>query len=80
MGTEVMAVLNLQKKWLDKNDQVRFQVLMAASMKMAVFWVVVMITLMMEAAGTSEMSVNFYQTTLCSNIEDSHLKMTILYN
>jgi hypothetical protein len=32
-----------------------------------------MITLMMEAARTSEMSVNFYLTTWCYNPEDSHL-------
>jgi hypothetical protein len=31
------------------------------------------ITLMMEAASTSEMSVNFYQTTWRNNLEDSHL-------
>jgi hypothetical protein len=31
------------------------------------------ITLVMEAASTSEMSVNFYQTTWRSNPEDSHL-------
>jgi hypothetical protein len=47
---------------------------MAMSMKMAVFWVVlpyslIEIALMMEAAGTSEMSVNFYQTTQCYNPE-----------
>jgi hypothetical protein len=30
------------------------------------------IALMMEAAGTSEMSVNFYQTTWHSNPEESH--------
>jgi hypothetical protein len=29
--------------------------------------------LMMEAASTSEMSVNFYQTTRRNNPEDSHL-------
>jgi hypothetical protein len=56
---------------------VRFEVLVAASMKMAVFWVVVppssgLIALMMEAARTSEMSVNFYQTTWHNNPEDSH--------
>jgi hypothetical protein len=28
---------------------------------------------MMEAASTSEMSVNFYQTTRRNNAEDSHL-------
>jgi hypothetical protein len=31
------------------------------------------ITLMMEAASTSETSVNFYQTTQRNNPEDSHL-------
>jgi hypothetical protein len=57
-------------------------------LKMAVFWVVApcrlvevfsevlaafIIALMMEAASTSEMSVNFYQTTQRYNPEDSHL-------
>jgi hypothetical protein len=32
------------------------------------------IALMMEAASTSEMSENFYQTTRRDNLEDSHLK------
>jgi hypothetical protein len=32
-----------------------------------------LITLMMEAASTSEMSVNFYHTTWHNNPEDSHL-------
>jgi hypothetical protein len=32
-----------------------------------------MISLMTEAANTSETSVNFYQTTRCNNPEDSHL-------
>jgi hypothetical protein len=44
--------------------------------KMAVFWVVVyllLITLMMEAARTSETLLNFYQTTWRYNPEDSHL-------
>jgi hypothetical protein len=31
-----------------------------------------MIALMMEAASTSETSVNFYQTTRRNNLEDSH--------
>jgi hypothetical protein len=55
---------------------------MAASMKMAVFWVVVpcslvvyqyfgYIALMMEAASNSEMSTYFYQTTWRNNPEDS---------
>jgi hypothetical protein len=33
----------------------------------------VVITLMMEAARTSEILVNFYQTTCLYNPEDSHL-------
>jgi hypothetical protein len=30
------------------------------------------VALIMEAAGTSEASVNFYLKTLCNNPEDSH--------
>jgi hypothetical protein len=41
---------------------------------MAVFWVVAIIPLMMEAARISEMLVNFYQTTRRYNPEDSHLR------
>jgi hypothetical protein len=57
---------------------------------MAVFWVVAACSLIevtqvlevlaasiikaMEAARTSEMLVNFYQTTRCYNPEDSHLR------
>jgi hypothetical protein len=33
-----------------------------------------LIALMMEAARTSETSVNFYQTTRRYNVEDSHLR------
>jgi hypothetical protein len=47
-------------------------------MKIAVFWVVApcrAIALMMEAARTSETLVNFYQTTLCYNPEDSNLQV-----
>jgi hypothetical protein len=57
----------------------RFQVLMAASMEMAVFWVVApcnlveVYCLMMKAASTSETSVNFYQITWHNNPEVSHL-------
>jgi hypothetical protein len=62
---------------------------MVASMKMDFFWVVALcslvevyqcfrgpccpITLMMKAARTSEMLVNFYQTTWRYNPEDSYL-------
>jgi hypothetical protein len=34
--------------------------------------------LMMEAASTSETSVNFYQTIRCYNPEDSHLEYEAL--
>jgi hypothetical protein len=34
---------------------------------------------MMEAAGTSEISANFYQTTQNNNPEDSHLQMNVLF-
>jgi hypothetical protein len=50
---------------------------------MAVFWVVApcslvevyssVVTLMMEAAGTSEVSVNFHQTAWRNNPEDIHI-------
>jgi hypothetical protein len=59
-------------------------------MKMTVFWVVAswsgrslptfercLLCLMMEAATTSETSVNFYQTTRRSIPEDSHLLLEI---
>jgi hypothetical protein len=42
-------------------------------LKMAVFWTVAPIALMLEAASTSETSVNFYQTTRRNNPEESHL-------
>jgi hypothetical protein len=47
-----------------------FQVFTAANTKMIVFWA---IALMMEAASTFEMSVNFYQTTRRNIPDDSHL-------
>jgi hypothetical protein len=37
-----------------------------------------MIALMMEAASTTETSVNFFQTTWCNNPEDSHLHVLLL--
>jgi hypothetical protein len=55
-------------------SKVGFEVLTAVSTKMAVFWVVVLIVLLMEAARTSETLVNFYQTTRRYNPEDSHLR------
>jgi hypothetical protein len=38
------------------------------------------IALMMEAAITSETSINFYQTTRRNNTEDSHLRTHRLEN
>jgi hypothetical protein len=35
-----------------------------------------MIALMMEAASTLEMPLNFYQTTRCNNLEDSQLQLS----
>jgi hypothetical protein len=57
-----------------------FQVITAASMKKTVFWVVApcILSLMMEAASTSETSVNFYQTTRRNNLEDSHLQVWLV--
>jgi hypothetical protein len=51
-------------------------------MKLTVFWDVAlcslaMIALMMEAASTSETSVNFYQTTRRNIPEDNHLHLLI---
>jgi hypothetical protein len=46
--------------------------------KLSVFWDAapcsLAIALMMEAASTSETSVNFYQTSRCNIPEDSHLQ------
>jgi hypothetical protein len=47
----------------------RIEVSTAESLKMAVFWVEVM----MEAARASETLVTFHQTIECYNIEDSDL-------
>jgi hypothetical protein len=43
-------------------------------MKVAVFWVIAPCNLVMEASGTSETSVNSYQSTRRSNPENSHLR------
>jgi hypothetical protein len=65
---------------------VRFEVLTAASVKMTVFWVVAPCSLgrslptfhiaLMEAARTSEPSLNVYNTTRRNNPEDSHLHVS----
>jgi hypothetical protein len=49
---------------------VRFEVLTQADMKMAVVRAIIF---MMEAAGTSGTSVNFYQTARRNNPEESHV-------
>jgi hypothetical protein len=38
------------------------------------------VALMMKAASTSGISVNFYQTTWCNNPEDSHIHIRIPEN
>jgi hypothetical protein len=56
-------------------SQVRLLILTAVSMKMARNRFLargLLIALMMEAASTSEASVNFYQTTRRNNPEGSH--------
>jgi hypothetical protein len=63
----------------------RFQVLMATSMKMTLFWVVAPFslveidqcfrgTLIIEAVSISETSASFFEATWCNNPEDSHLQ------
>jgi hypothetical protein len=69
--------------------KVGFEFFTVAKMKALVLWVVapcspaeststlqryVLIALMMEAAGTSETSVNFYQTTWLYYPKDSHVQ------
>jgi hypothetical protein len=53
---------------------VRFKVLTAISMKMAVFWDVALCSLV--EAVSSKMSVNIYQNTQHNIPEDSHLPFT----
>jgi hypothetical protein len=55
----------------------RFQALVAVSMKMAVFWDVM--TLMIEAASSSEMLVNIYETTQSNILENNHLHTCTIY-
>jgi hypothetical protein len=73
----------------ESEDNIGFEVVTAASMKMIVFWVVAPCSLVEvyqlfrgacclhhqgnEPASTSETLVNFYQTTRRYNPEDSHL-------
>jgi len=65
---EMMTRLPFQQTW---DTHVRFQVLMAASMMFrAVFWVILYISLMMEAVRTSETSVDNHFTRQY-NPEDS---------
>jgi hypothetical protein len=82
----------LPPKAINVQKDMGFEILMAVSTKMAVFWVVApyslvevyrrfrgqrLIALMMEAARTSETLVNFYQTTWRYNPEDIYLRAEI---
>jgi hypothetical protein len=40
---------------------------------------VILMALVMAAKNSSEMSVNFYQTTWCSNPESSHIQVDNQY-
>jgi hypothetical protein len=66
----------------------KYQVLMAASMKMAVFWDVAPCSLVetdrhfilvMDAVRTSGTLVNFYETTRRIIPEDSHIQTNIFF-
>jgi hypothetical protein len=70
-----VQVLCKHKKFRKHWSIVGFEVLTAVSTKMAVS----IITLMMEAARTSETLVNFCQTTQLYNPEDSHLSTVLLH-
>jgi hypothetical protein len=95
-----MLLIYVQKRFSLHEKYTTFEVLTAASVKMAVFWVVApcslvevyrrfrgacclhyqgdvtsLTALMVEAAGTSEMPVKFYQTTRRNDPEDSHLNI-----
>jgi hypothetical protein len=84
---QITRCYNPEASHLHKWFLVGFQVLTAASMKRAVFWVVAPCSLvevqghalMLEAARTSESSVDFYQTTRRYNPEDSHLHTWFLF-
>jgi hypothetical protein len=70
-STDHLRDLGMDKEYNINTDYaVKFQVLMVASMKMAVFRA---IALMTEAVSMSETSVNIYQTTQCNKPENSHL-------
>jgi hypothetical protein len=58
---------------------VKFQVMTATTMKMTVFWDVVIIVLMMDVVSVSETSVNFNQTTQ-RNIPEDSSSLIILIN
>jgi hypothetical protein len=90
--TAAFAVVILIFNNSDKS-RTKCEGLTVASVKMAVFWIVapsslVGVTdvsemhaaLMMEAACTSETSVNFYETARRYNPEDSHLHLYVLYS
>jgi hypothetical protein len=55
-------------------SEVGFEVITAASLKVVVFWVV---SLMIEAASTSETLVKLCQITRRYNTKDSHMPYTL---
>jgi hypothetical protein len=87
-GTEGLetGILMLMKT---NHTDVRFQLLMATSMMITVFWDDVLYSLveidicsgrlMMEAVSTSEIWVSFYHTTWCNIPEDSHLQTVLMF-
>jgi len=62
-----------------RKSKLRFQVLTAASIKMAVFWNIAPNVLIMEALRTSETSVYFNETARHSVTEDCHLQSKANY-
>jgi hypothetical protein len=59
------------------NGVMKFQVLTATGMKMAVFWDVAPCILVVS---TSETSVSFYQTTRRNTVEDSIFKLISVHH
>jgi hypothetical protein len=75
----------LRVPYVFKNKQwsVKFEVLTATSMKIAVFWYVKrcsLIALKIEAVSTSETSINVYHATRRKNPEDSCLSYINLWH
>jgi hypothetical protein len=75
--SQVRTLLTLHDKISFRTELllINFNGITQIPLKMAIFWDVAMMIalMMMEAASTSETSVNFYQTTRRNNPQDSHL-------